>query len=203
MRTAVVDRLRLFLNRPLRDADRPRMFVVAVAAIIAAAAALALLDDIGPAPTPARTDRAGAGSTDAAGRVEAPSTASPTATPALPSEEGRPARESVASRAEVARAKRLARRFLRGYLRFSYGRGATSAIVGSTDELRRRLAEERPRVPAKERRRRPRLVLVQSDSVSRAQARLLAFVSDGKRRYTVPLELVRTRAGWRVVSVGS
>ena len=47
------------------------------------------------------------------------------------------------------------------------------------------------------------MVLVQSDSVTRVRARLLAFVSDGKRRYTLPLELVRTAAGWRVASVGS
>ena len=44
---AVIDRLRALLNRPLRDGDRARLFVAAVAVILAGAGALALLD--GPA----------------------------------------------------------------------------------------------------------------------------------------------------------
>ena len=61
----------------------------------------------------------------------------------------------------------------------------------------------RPRVPARERRRRPRVVLVQSNGVSHLRADLVALVDDGARRYTVPLELARARAGWRVTAVGS
>jgi hypothetical protein len=36
----VVDRLRLFWNRPLRDGDRPRLFAIVVALIATAAAML-------------------------------------------------------------------------------------------------------------------------------------------------------------------
>ena len=43
----MVDALRAFLNRPLRDSDRPRLFAIAVAVILGAAALLAMLDDPG------------------------------------------------------------------------------------------------------------------------------------------------------------
>ena len=46
----MIDRLRVLLNRPLRDTDRRRLFVAAVAVIVLGAGALALLD--GPAPHP-------------------------------------------------------------------------------------------------------------------------------------------------------
>jgi hypothetical protein len=196
----MVDRLRLFLDRPLRDSDRPRLFAAAVAAIVAAAAALALVDDAGPAPTPARDAPASAGP---AAPVRPPPALPAAATPTVTNEEGRPARGSIASRREIARAKRVARRFLRSYLRFSYGQASAGAIAGATGSLRRRLAKTRPRVPVQEGRRRPRVLLVQADGVTPARARLLGFVRDGRRRYTVPLALARTRAGWRVTSVGS
>ena len=199
----MVDRLRLFLNRPLSDSDRPRLFALAVALIVAAAAVLALVDDVSPTPTPARNASTSGATARTAEQVRPPSAPAPASTPTATSEEGRPARGAIASRAEIARAKRVARRFVRGYPPFSYGQARASAIVGATAQLRRRLAKARPRIPMKERRRRPRVVLVQSDSVTRVRARLLAFVRDGERRYTVPLELARTSAGWRVVSVGS
>jgi hypothetical protein len=197
----VVDRLRWLLDRPLRDGDRPRLFVLAAAMIVTVAVAPALVDDLGPAPMRARTEPDGPRPADAAtGTPAAPPSAIRTAGA---SAEGRRAPEPTATRADVARAKRVARTFLRGYLRFAYGRGTAGAIAGGTDELRRRLAQAPPRVPAEERRRRPRAVLVQSDGVSRTRARLRALVRDGGRHYTVPLELARTRAGWRVASVGS
>ena len=36
-----------------------------------------------------------------------------------------------------------------------------------------------------------------------ARAELVALIRDGTRRYTVPLELTRGRAGWTVTAVGS
>ena len=76
-------------------------------------------------------------------------------------------------------------------------------IAHASPQLRRRLASERPRVPAAERRRRPRLVLLQADSVGRSHAGMRAQVADGARRYTVPLELERTAAGWVVTGLGT
>jgi hypothetical protein len=49
-RSAMVDRLRGFLNRPLSDGDRPRLFAPAVALIVGAAAILALVDDGNSSP---------------------------------------------------------------------------------------------------------------------------------------------------------
>jgi hypothetical protein len=120
-----------------------------------------------------------------------------------PSEEGHPRQDLRGSRAEVASAKAAAQRFLAGYLPYSYGERGARRIPAATAELRRQLAANRPRVPARERRRRPRVVLVQSNGVSHVRADLVALVDDGARRYTVPLELAREKAGWRVTAVGS
>jgi hypothetical protein len=185
----VIDRLRVVLNRPLADADRARLFLVAVVAIVAGAAVLASIDD--PAePEPDRVPRAVA--------VEP---AAPEAALALPSEEGDP--PAGASRADVASAKAAARRFLDGYLPYSYGQASPRAIQAVADGLRERLATEPPRVPGAERRRRPRLLLIQAHGVGEVRAAMLALVTDGARRYTVALELERRRSGWRVTSVGS
>jgi hypothetical protein len=120
-----------------------------------------------------------------------------------PSEEGSPRKQLEASRADVASAKRAARRFLAGYLPYSYGRRSARRISSASHGLRRRLAARPPRVPARERRREPRVVLVQSNGVGRVRGELLALVRNGARRYTVPLELARGRAGWTVIAVGS
>lgn len=195
----MVDRLRLFLNRPLSESDRPRLFAIAVVLIFAAAGLLAVLHDATLSVREPTTHPAAAvPPTVAAEPSVIPSSSSPT----VPSEEGTAAADALASPAEVRRAKRVARRFLAGYLAYSYGRGSARAIVGADRRLRERLAAERPRVPARERRRHPRVVLVQSDGAGRLRARLVALVDDGRRRYTVALDLVRARAGWRVTAVG-
>jgi hypothetical protein len=179
----VVDRLRRFWNRPLSDADRPRLFAIAVAVIAAGAAVFWLLDRGAPARPRAATP-------PPAAAFDAP-VATSTATPA------------AASSTDVAHAKRAARRFLAGYLPYSYGRGDAGRIAAAGRELRDRLARQPPRVPARERRRRPRLVLVQTEGVSPAGASLTALVDDGARRYSVALELARTPAGWNVTDVGA
>jgi hypothetical protein len=195
----VIDRLRVFLNRPLRDGERGRLFVVALTVILAGAGSFALLDR--PAARPQ----------SAAPRSSpAPRPASPIALRSgnevsldAPSEEGSPRKELEGSRADVASAKRAARRFLAGYLAYSYGRQRARRISSASHALRRRLATRPPRVPARERRRHARVLLVQSNGVGRVRAELLALVRDGARRYTVPLELARGRAGWTVIAVGS
>jgi hypothetical protein len=197
----VLDRLRVFLNRPLTDADRPRLFGLAVTVILLVALAFAVLaasDDAPPATRPAT--QSPSPSRSAAPLEPAPA---PPAPAEVPSEEGEPSDALAASRADVTDAKRAARRFLAGYLPYSYGRRSARDIAGATPELRAELTRERPRAPAGERYRRPRIVLLQTEGVGRERAGILALVSDGKRRYTVPLELARIRAGWRVTDVGS
>jgi hypothetical protein len=50
---------------------------------------------------------------------------------------------------------------------------------------------------------RARLVLLHADGAGKRAAAVVALVADGARRYTLPLELERARAGWRVTRVGS
>jgi hypothetical protein len=196
----MVDRLRRLLNRPLADIERRRLFLVAVVVIVAAAAGFSLLDDHG---SPVGDSGAGVTSSGTSSLRSAPFD-DPAGVVALeaPSEEGRLSASQEASRVDVTRAKRAARRFLAGYLAYSYGRADAGQIRTAAPGLRRRLAAEQPRVPARVRRRRPRLLLVQADGVGRLRGRLLALVGNGSRRYTVGLELARTRIGWAVTDVG-
>jgi hypothetical protein len=190
----VIDRVRVFMHRPLADSDRARLFLVAVVAIVLGAAVLALLDD----PPSREPDRARPPGAAAPARADASALAL-----ALPSEEGDPPAAAEASPGDVRAAKLATRRFVTGYLRFSYGQARTGAIDSVSDELRRRLETEPPRVPPSERARQPRIVLVQAEGVSDVRASTLALVSDGARRYTVRLELERRRSGWLVTDVGS
>jgi hypothetical protein len=192
----VIDRLRIFLNRPLADTERRGLFVLAVIAIMAGAGAFTLLDEPGPGERDAAVR--------AAGGSDRPAPAAPEQVALeAPSEEGELPEASEPSDAEVRAAKRAARRFLAGYLPYTYGHGDANRLLAISDEMRDRLQTERPRVPAGERRRRPRVLLVQAEGVGAVRARLVALVDDGARRYTVPLELEHQRSGWTVTEVGS
>lgn len=193
----MIDRLRSWLNRPLADGERRRLFVVAVVVLLAAAGALTALDRPGrePVSAPARRD-------SASRELEAePARPAPTSLE-VPSEEGRLDPAQAASTSEVAAARRAARRFLRGYLPYTYGRGSPSSIAPASPRLLQRLAQSRPRVPARERGRRARIVVLQPNGAGRVRAGMIALVDDGARRYTVGLELERRRSGWLVTDVG-
>lgn len=196
----MIDRLRVLLNRPIADSERPRLFVIAAGIVLVAAVGLSLTSG-------GREERSGAARTPAVNEsraaapppVEAP--ADPAALP-VPSEEGPGARGAQPSRTQVTAAKRNARRFLDGYLPYNYGRGGAREIEAATVELRRALAADRPRVPATERRRRARIETLQVDGASPRRAGVLALVDDGRRRYSVRLQLARYGSNWKVTSVG-
>jgi hypothetical protein len=194
----VVDRLRIVFDRPLHDGDRWRLFAIAVALIAAAAGILTLLDDAGPAPRPKHETRQP--TTDVAPASPAVELV-PVSTPVAPSEESDPPVSLRASRSDIARSKRAARRFLAGYLPFAYGRVPANRVRAASPELRAQLERDRPRVPAAERRRRPRLELLQSNGVSPERADLVALVGDGARRYSVRLQLSNTLTGWLVTGL--
>jgi Family of unknown function (DUF6459) len=199
----VIDALRGFLNRPLDDGDRPRLFVVAVAVIVAAAAAFGVFADRGPRTTAPRLperSRESLPATAPAPAVTAPPTVA--SAPTLPSEEGRPSANATGPSADVKAARRAARRFLVGYLPYTYGRRAARRVPAASLALHRRLAAERPHVPARERRRRARVVLVNADAVSHDAAALTALIDDGARHYTIALELERSGGRWTVTDVG-
>lgn len=191
----MIDRLGRWLNRPLRDGSRRALFVMAAAVIVAAAGVLALLDGGGDRPAPATKTVKQATSTLA---QDLP----PAASLERPSEEG-PSRGRVGSREQVDAAKRAARRFLDGYLEYTYGRRTADRIEAASADLRERLEAQRPRVPASERDRRARVEVLQAHGAGEVRAAMLALVDDGARRYTISLELERRRSGWLVTAVGA
>jgi hypothetical protein len=197
----VVDQLRVYLHRPLRDGDRPRLFAFAVGVITAGVAVLALLDDAGPSQPGDHTPRPAPVSTVAS--VPGPSTNALTLPDVAPSEEGLPTAAAATSARQVAAAKHAARRFLSGYLAYTYDQAPASAIRNADPALARTLAADPPRVPPRERARRPRVKLVQTDGVGPRAASLLVLVDDGARSYTLTLALERGAAGWAVTGVRS
>jgi hypothetical protein len=197
----VIDRARIALSRPLDDGDRPRLFAMAVASIVGGALILTV---IGRAPArPAKH----------VVRGEPAPTATPPAPAVLtspvqvvqsgpPSEESEPKAGLEVSRSELRIVKRTARRFLLDYLPFTYGRGSARHIRAASARLRAELAAEPPRVSPRERRHRPRVVLLQLDGTGRAWAGVVALVDDGARRYSVALTLARIGRGWQVTRAG-
>lgn len=107
-------------------------------------------------------------------------------------------------RSLAAPARRAARRFLPGYLAFSYGRTRKPRIGNAgTRELRRQLLQSPPRVPADVRARRARVVSVTANSAAGRTVAVVARIDDGVQRYDVTLAVTRTAPRrWRVTSVG-
>ena len=185
----MVDRLRILFNRPLQRRRPP-----------AAVRDRRRRDRRGrrhPRAARRRRPRARHEARHARRPTSAPAGAAepivPASTPVAPSEESDPPPGLRARAADVARSKRAARRFLAGYLPFTYGRGpAASHPLGDRGAARRArpLAPARPGVRAPPPRR--ALELLQSNGVSRERADLVALVRDGERRYSVRLELANT-----------
>ncbi len=100
-------------------------------------------------------------------------------------------------------AQRAARKFLVGYLPYSYGGARAERIWAAAGRLLRELERTPPRVPAAVARADPRLVSVHAEAtLGHLAINVVAVVADGQRRYRVPLELRRTRSGWVVAAVG-
>ncbi|MEA2137778.1 MAG: hypothetical protein QOG56_928 [Solirubrobacteraceae bacterium] len=110
---------------------------------------------------------------------------------------------SAAQRRAVRGASRAARRFLAGYLPYSYGRRAARTITSASPSLRRALSSQAPRVPpALARKARPRLMRLQVSGIaSDAPVILLAHVDDGQSRYVVLLTLRQRSSRWTVSEV--
>jgi hypothetical protein len=198
----MLDALRQFANRPLRDGDRLRLFLCTVAVIVTGVAVATLLGGgsrrVAPAQRAQQTAQATATS------VAGPSPQASPTPEAAPSEEGPAEGETTASRAQVRAAKDAARRFLTGYLAFSYGRGRPRAIRAAAPALERELAQHPPRVPRHVRALHPRVRLLQSNGVGARAATLTALIADGSGVYTLALELARSSSGrWTVTGAES
>lgn len=197
-------RLRRWLDRPLADADRAPLFAGVLLVLVVGAAVFAATrpegSRMGAAESAPRSAPAAVASVEQAPSEPVAERGERGDAPA-PSEEGRPAARF--SRADGVVVRRAARRFLAGYVPYTYGQRRASTIDAATPTLRARLAHTPPRVPAAERRRRPRITGVQLASGGVDSASALGLVEDGTRRYSVGLRLVRRGGRWRVSAVGA
>ena len=184
----MIDRLRAVLARPLRVSKRAWLLTIVATVAVGAAVAVAALN-AGPDRDRPRAQR----------QVPAP-TGSTVPYVEAPGEESHPLEPARA--VDVEASKRAARRFLAAYLPFTYGRGDARELPAAAPQLRAVLASEPPRVPATERDRVPRVVLLQSNGVSHDAAELVAIVDDGAGHYSVHLRLVNTASGWLVIGLG-
>ena len=111
-------------------------------------------------------------------------------------------RISAAQRRDVRAASAVARRFLAGYLPYSYGRRPPRTIRGLTPDLRRDLVRHTPRVPpALADKARPRLTGLTLSGIDGRQVILLARIDDGRSRYAALLTVQRQGQRWAVSQV--
>jgi hypothetical protein len=193
----MIGRLRELANRPVSELPTRAVLATCVLVIALGALAFAQLNDVEPRPTPKPAP-------DAEGGYEVthpPVVSHRPRDTEPPSEEG-PLAEQVTP-AQAARIRRATRRFMAGYLPYSYGHGDAADIEGAAPALIVLLTEKPPRVPDSVRRRHPRVELVQLDGAGPSEAAAIAIVNDGVTRYSVHVRLIRTTSGgWIVSEVG-
>ena len=106
------------------------------------------------------------------------------------------------STAAMREARRVAARFLAGYLPFAYGHGSALAIRGITPALRRELLRQRAQLTPVERRRRPRAVSLQTIGTTPTFVVATAVIDDGGvTTYRLRFTLQREADRWAVSSV--
>lgn len=126
-----------------------------------------------------------------------PTGPTPTTTTPAPAAGGSVPGLSPAQAADVQRAKRAVRCFLRGYLPYSYGLGKASRIRCVTARLRHELAASPPHT-APNRRARPRVTAVRLVERLTTRAYLSAQVDDGRLVYAVSVTVAKRGGAWRV-----
>ena len=110
---------------------------------------------------------------------------------------------SSLSRAEIARARKVAIRFLQGYLPFVYGRGSAGFVPAAAPALRRRLTRQAAVVTPAERRRHPRVLSLVVAGQAPGAALATALIADGGiTSYALRITLKEGRSGWLVSAVG-
>ena len=106
------------------------------------------------------------------------------------------------STAVMLQARRVSTRFLAGYLAFAYGRGSAPATRGVTQALRRQLLSQRAQLTPVERRRRPRVVSLQTVGTTPTLVIATAVIDDGGvATYRLRFTLSRAAGRWAVSSV--
>jgi hypothetical protein len=116
-----------------------------------------------------------------------------------PTGEARSTKPEEISAAGLAAARRVARRFLDGYLAFLYGRGPASEITDVSPAVGRELARNTPRIPPAQRDRTPRVVDLSVVGQAREAVIATASIDDGDVAvYPIVFTLDRRDGRWRV-----
>jgi hypothetical protein len=111
-------------------------------------------------------------------------------------------RVTATQRRSVRQASSAARRFLEGYLPYSYGRRNARTIASVTPALRSELARQAPRVPpALAEKARPRVEGLKPSGFAPGRVILLARINDGQSRYVALLTVQRRGNRWAVSQV--
>ena len=171
-------RLIAALRRSSRTTRRVTLAALVLVALLIVASALA--------PSPHRAHR------------PVPPPAGPARTRRTPAAPG----SRTISPGRLVAARRVAGRFLAGYLPFLYGRGPARSIRAVTPGVRRLLIRVRGLVTPVERHRHPRVVSITAVGQAPAAVLATALVADGGvTAYSVRIVLRSRRDGWLVSSV--
>jgi hypothetical protein len=202
-------------ERPIAERERRRLFALSVAVVLCAAGLLLTLrpgaaGDPKPSPPPAATRPDPPRPTPpAADRTDS----APSPTPRDAEDAGKPAHRARPdtrrqlppgpARRVPEGVERAARRFLRAYMPFLYGRGPARAIQPTTAELRARLTRSRVRVPPAARHRHPHVEALRLRAAAAGRFAVSARIEDGgPARYPIELAVAHRDGRWRVVEAG-
>ena len=170
-----MSRLRQLLQRPIGERDRMRLFAIAAALLLLAAAVLT-------ATSARQADRPALARASTMATVSAPATGAP---------------QSAGVPLAVLDA---GRRFLAGYLPYLYGHAHPPTFEGAAATLRRLLISRPPRVAQAMRRRQPRLTGLAGHRLADPLAWVLtARIADGRATYSIDLVIATGHGGGPLV----
>lgn len=181
-------RLRELGDRPIPEGEhRGAAIGIFLVLLLLAGGLIALSSSVNPpSPKPAK--------------VAAPAPVAAVPAPTASTTE-QPSPDDPVQPSELRAARSAARRFLTGYLPFSYGRGGVNAIAGVSKELRDTLASNPPRVPPAEQRRHARIVNLEAQSATTDRAFVLALISDQKLTYSIGITVERVSGAWQATAL--
>jgi hypothetical protein len=114
-----------------------------------------------------------------------------------------PPQQPLPRRAQLGRARRAGRHFLRGYVRFLYGHGPASRVVNITARIRASLTRGQSRPSPAHRHRRPAVVRLRVVAQSARTVIATADVDDHSvARYALTFARVRRGRRWLVNELG-
>lgn len=116
-----------------------------------------------------------------------------------PPPDDQPAQRGPVAEAELGAARRVAARFLDGYLAFLYGRAPARQVSDVSPAVRRELERNTPRIPPAQRQRTPRVVDLQLVGQAPGAVLVTASVDDGDIAvYPVVFTVDLVGGRWRV-----